>query len=57
MSVDFQVGLSGLVIDQIGQDVRGGDVFIFLNRHCTSLKALHMEHGGLVIYLYETGER
>ncbi|OFX80894.1 MAG: hypothetical protein A2071_10845 [Bacteroidetes bacterium GWC1_47_7] len=42
--------LSGLVTDQMGQDVRSGDVFIFLNRHCTSLKALHMEHGGLVIY-------
>ena len=34
----------------MGQDVRSGDVFIFLNRHCTSMKALHMEHGGLVIY-------
>ena len=42
--------LSGLVTDQMGQDVRSGDVFIFLNRHCTSMKALHMEHGGLVIY-------
>jgi transposase len=42
--------LSGLVTDHMGQNVRSGDVFIFLNRHCTSLKALHMEHGGLVIY-------
>ncbi len=42
--------LSGLVTDRMGQDVRSGDVFIFLNRHCTSLKALHMENGGLVIY-------
>ena len=42
--------LSGLVTDRMGQDVRSGDVFIFLNRHCTSMKALHMEHGGLVIY-------
>ena len=42
--------LSGLVTEGMGQDVRSGDVFIFLNRHCTSMKALHMEHGGLVIY-------
>jgi len=42
--------LSGLVTDRMGRDVRSGEVFIFLNRHCTSLKALHMEHGGLVIY-------
>ena len=42
--------LSGLVADQMGKEVRSGDVFIFINRHCTSMKALHMEHGGLVIY-------
>ena len=44
--------LSGLVTDQMGQSVRSGDVFIFLNRHCTSLKALHMEHGGLNKLIY-----
>ena len=42
--------LSGLVTDQMGADVRSGDVFIFINRHCTSMKILHMENGGLVIY-------
>lgn len=42
--------LSGLVTDQMGKEVSSGDVFIFLNRHCTSMKILHMEHGGLVIY-------
>ncbi len=42
--------LSGLVNDHMKQDVRSGDVFIFINRHCTSMKALHMENGGLVIY-------
>ena len=40
--------LSGLVNDHMRQDVRIGDVFIFINRHLTSLKALHMECGGLV---------
>ncbi|MFA6702928.1 MAG: IS66 family insertion sequence element accessory protein TnpB [Dysgonamonadaceae bacterium] len=42
--------LSGLVNDHMRQDIRSGDVFIFINRHLTSLKALHMEGGGLVIY-------
>ena len=42
--------LSGLVNDHMKQNVHSGDVFIFLNRHCTSMKALHMESGGLVIY-------
>ena len=42
--------LSGLVSEHMGKDVRSGNVFIFLNRDCTSLKALHMETGGLCIY-------
>lgn len=42
--------LSGLVTDKMGGDVRSGDVFIFINRHCTSIKLLHMENGGMVIY-------
>jgi transposase len=42
--------LSGIVTDLMRQDVRSGDVFIFINRSLTSMKLLHMEHGGLVIY-------
>lgn len=42
--------LSGIVTNQMGKDVKDGDAFIFLNRQCTSLKILHMEYGGLVIY-------
>jgi hypothetical protein len=42
--------LSGLVHDHMEQDVRSGNVFLFINRDCTSLKALHLENGGLVIY-------
>jgi hypothetical protein len=34
----------------MGQDVKTGDVYIFLNRLCTGIKILHLEHGGLVIY-------
>ena len=42
--------LSGIVSQRMGEDVRGGDAFIFINRTCNSMKILHMEHGGLVIY-------
>jgi hypothetical protein len=42
--------LSGMVTNQMGRNVQDGDVFIFINRPCTSMKILHMECGGLVIY-------
>jgi hypothetical protein len=42
--------LSGMVANQMGRNVQDGDVFIFINRTCTSMKILHMECGGLVIY-------
>lgn len=42
--------LSGVVKDLMGQDVRNGDVFIFIGRTCSNMKILHMECGGLVIY-------
>lgn len=42
--------LSGMVTNQMGRNVQDGDVFIFINRSCTSIKILHMECGGLVIY-------
>lgn len=42
--------LSGIVTNQMRRNVQDGDVFIFINRPCTSMKILHMEFGGLVIY-------
>jgi transposase len=42
--------LSGIVTNQMRRNVQDGDVFIFINRPCTSMKILHMECGGLVIY-------
>lgn len=42
--------LSGMVTNLMGRNVQDGDVFIFINRPCTSMKILHMECGGLVIY-------
>jgi transposase len=42
--------LSGIVTSSMGQDVRQGGVFIFVNRRQTIMKILHMEYAGLVIY-------
>jgi transposase len=42
--------LSGIVTNQMGRDVRDGDAFIFVNKTCTTMKVLHMECEGLVIY-------
>jgi len=42
--------LSGIVTNEMGMNVQDGDAFIFVNKPCTSMKILHMECGGLVIY-------
>ncbi|MDD4586756.1 MAG: IS66 family insertion sequence element accessory protein TnpB [Aminobacterium colombiense] len=42
--------LSGLVTNNMGRNVRDGDVFIFVNKARNRIKLLHMEPGGLVIY-------
>jgi len=42
--------LSGIVSSDMKRDVRGGEVFIFINRKQTIMKILHMEYAGLVIY-------
>ena len=42
--------LSGVVNESMNQDVRGGGVFIFINRRQNIMKILHMEYAGLVIY-------
>jgi transposase len=42
--------LSGIVITAMKHDVRGGGVFIFVNRRQNIMKILHMEYAGLVIY-------
>jgi len=42
--------LSGIVTNEMHRDVRNGDAFIFINRQLTSIKILHAEYGGLVIY-------
>ena len=42
--------LSGIVTNEMKRDVRDGEAFIFVNRTLTSMKVLHAEYGGLVIY-------
>lgn len=42
--------LSGVIINKMGQDVRSGDVYIFINRNKNLMKILHAEEGGLVLY-------
>lgn len=43
--------LCGVVHEKMKQDVRMGDVFIFINRTRTTMKLLHAEDGGLVLYM------
>jgi transposase len=42
--------LSGIIKSEMKRDVQNGEVFIFVNRRLTTMKILHLEHGGLVIY-------
>ena len=43
--------LCGVVQNLMGYDLRMGDVFIFINRNRTTMKLLHAEDGGLVLYM------
>jgi Transposase and inactivated derivatives len=43
--------LCGLVQEKMGYDLRFGDVFIFINRNRNTMKLLHAEEGGLVLYI------
>ena len=43
--------LSGVVKDNMKQDVRSGDVYIFINRKKDTIKLLNAERGGLVLYI------
>ncbi|MDR0750062.1 MAG: IS66 family insertion sequence element accessory protein TnpB [Tannerellaceae bacterium] len=42
--------LSGVVRSDMGRDPLTGEVFIFMNRSRTTIKLLHWERGGLVLY-------
>ena len=43
-------GLSGIVNNHMGMDIRSGDVFVFVNAARNRMKILHREEGGLVLY-------
>ena len=43
-------GLSGLVTNELGMEIQTGDVFIFLNKRQTHLKALEWEGDGFSLY-------
>jgi len=42
--------LCGVVRSQMGRDPLSGEVFIFMNQSRRTLKLLHWERGGLVLY-------
>ncbi len=43
--------LIGVVKEQMGADVRNGDVFIFIGSSRKLMKLLHAEDGGMVMYV------
>lgn len=44
-------GLCGVVHEQMGCNVKNGDVFIFINKERKIMKLLHAEDGGMVMYV------
>ena len=43
--------LIGIVKEQMGADVRNGDVFIFIGSSRKQMKLIHAEDGGMVMYV------
>ena len=43
-------GLSGIVTNRMGMNLRDGDVFVFVNAARNRMKILHREESGLVLY-------
>lgn len=43
-------GLGGLVRDRMQKELRSGDVFVFINRRRTMIKAMMWDRSGFVIY-------
>ena len=43
-------GLSGIVNNNMGMNIRSGDVFVFVNVARNRMKILHREESGLVLY-------
>ncbi len=52
-NTDMRKGISslcGVVHDRMGQEVKNGDVFIFIGRDRNLMKLIHAEDGGMVLY-------
>jgi transposase len=52
-SCDMRKGfdaLCGVIRSDMGRDPLSGEVFIFINRTRTTIKLLHWERGGFVVY-------
>ena len=43
-------GLGGIVTNALGDNIRSGDVYIFINASRNMMKMLRHEEGGLVLY-------
>lgn len=43
-------GLCGIVCNELGREATNGEVFVFINRSRNTIKLLHWETDGLVIY-------
>ena len=43
-------GLSGLVQNELKRNPHSGDVFVFVNKRCDSMKLLRWEKGGYILY-------
>ena len=54
----LSTALSGLVRTKMGKDPLDGSVYVFINARRDRIKLLHMEPGGLVLYMkvLERGE-
>ena len=44
--------LCGIVVNELGRKVTGGDAFIFINKPRTHLKLLVYEQGGFTIFFF-----
>ena len=49
---DMRMGVNGMCgqVRKAGLDPSNGDVYIFVGKSCTTLKLLHWERGGYVMY-------
>jgi len=58
IGVDLRKGVDGLcgIVRYLSLDPANGDVYVFLNKTRTTLKLVHWERGGFVIY-YKRLER